>query len=395
VERIVEAAARALGTDLVDPVDLGGSGRTAVLRCSAAAGDAGPTSVVVKAYLEGPAAATFATEAAGLSLLAGVTGPATGSATGRAARPRLSIVVPELMAVEPEYPLIVMSDLGTGASLADRLLGSESGPAERALLDWAGGCGELAAATAGRQDELARLRAQFDGGLARPTPDTWRERSMLALPEALGRLGIGCPDGLRIELDELIEDTDARRYPVFSPGDLCPDNNLITPDGLALLDFEGAGFHNVFLDAAYTRLPFATCWCVYRLPAGLAATMEAAYRTAVTRIHPDLADDAVWQPGLRRAGASWVASMTGLLLDRAVGSDRSMQPTVDGAPGMRQLLRYRWSYLVHELAGRDELPHLSGALRELCVATDDWHTADLPIYPALRQPDGDGPRSPT
>jgi len=206
---------------------------------------------------------------------------------------------------------------------------------------------------------------------------------VLALPEALGHLDIGYSDGLRVELDELLEATDARRFPVFSPGALCPDNNLVRSDGLALLDFEGAGFHSVFLDAAYARLPFATCWCVYRLPPELAATLEATYRTAVSRIYPDLTDDAIWSTGVRMAGASWVASMTGLLLERAVASDRSMHPAVAGAPGMRQLLRYRWSTLHNELRDTGELPHLSAALGELMAATETWATPDLPIYPAL------------
>jgi len=432
VERIVAAAERALGVALIDPVDLGGSDRTAVLRCTVApgpaplaanpeaaapdsaanapdpdapgsgalghfraaagpavAGDredrvaAGPTSVVVKAYLEGQASATFATEAAGLSLLNGGTDRRTGA--------RLSIVVPALLAVDPSFPLIVLSDLGTGDSLADLLLGSRPGPAQRALLGWAAGCGKLAIATAHRQEELTRLRARFDGDHRWPTPDSWRERTMLAMPEALGHLGLSCPDGLRVELDELIEATDARRYPVFSPGDLCPDNNLTAADGLALLDFEGAGFHSVFLDAAYTRLPFATCWCVYRLPPDLAATMEAIYRGAVSQIHPDLTDDAIWSPGVRLAGASWVASMTGLLLERAVGADRSMHPRAPAAPGMRQVLRYRWSYLRGELAGTGELPHLSTTLAELMAATEDWPSPDLPVYPALAAGTGGGP----
>jgi hypothetical protein len=89
---------------------------------------------------------------------------------------------------------------------------------------------------------------------------------------------------------------------VFSPGDICPDNNLLTPDGLRMLDFEGASFHSVFDDAAYARMPFATCWFVYALPDGLAAEIEELYRAEVVRVFPDLADDRIWRPGYARGG---------------------------------------------------------------------------------------------
>lgn len=52
MESILRAAARALGGDLSDPVDLGGSTRSTVLRCATADGG----SVVVKAYTAGPTA---------------------------------------------------------------------------------------------------------------------------------------------------------------------------------------------------------------------------------------------------------------------------------------------------------------------------------------------------
>ena len=91
------------------------------------------------------------------------------------------------------------------------------------------------------------------------------------------------------------------RFGVFSPGDLCPDNNLLTAGGVRLLDFEAAGIYSVFLDAAYIRMPFSTCWCVFRLPADLSEDAEAAYRQQVSAVLPQLADDA----GLGRGPAAW------------------------------------------------------------------------------------------
>jgi hypothetical protein len=112
-------------------------------------------------------------------------------------------------------------------------------------------------------------------------------------------------------------------YQVFSPGDICPDNNLVTDAGIRFVDFESAGFQSVFLDAAYLRMPFSTCWCVLRMPPGLAAEGESAYRREVVKAFPDLASDAVWEAGVLRGSAAWTIHAMSYLLDRAVSSDAS------------------------------------------------------------------------
>ena len=107
VDDLLAAASSALGATLTDPEDLGGSERSAVLRCRVAGGG----SVVVKNY-PGTAEGTqsFAAEAAGLALAAGAG--------------------PRLLAASSPARLVVMSDLGTAPSLADVLLtGSAADPA--------------------------------------------------------------------------------------------------------------------------------------------------------------------------------------------------------------------------------------------------------------------------
>lgn len=99
VDGILAAASAALGTSLTDPVDLGGSGRSTVLRCHAASGG----TVVVKSYPRtAQGAGCFATEASGLAFT---------SDAG---------VGPGLLGTDPAVPLIVMADLGDAPSLDDR-----------------------------------------------------------------------------------------------------------------------------------------------------------------------------------------------------------------------------------------------------------------------------------
>lgn len=366
MDHLLAAASAALGRELADPVDLGGSDRSAVLRCGIRH-DGG--TVVVKRYprtREG--AGSFATEAAALTLI----GPAGAG--------------PALLAASAENLLVVMTDLGTAPSLADLLLTGPRAAAERALLNWARACGELAVHCAGREAELASLRAGYRAPPAEPAgrDEHFLGRRLREIPALLAALGLAPPPGLGDDLAEVATILQPGRYAVFSPGDTCPDNNLLTPAGVRFIDFESAGFHSAFLDAAYLRMPFSTCWCVFRLPADLAGAAECAYRALAARVHPPLADDRVWLPGVRRAMAAWTLHAMTYLLDRAMTADRLMIDDGRPAPTARQLLRYRWGWLLAELGSAGELPALRALAERLLGATAHWQVADLPVYPGLR-----------
>jgi len=375
VDEVLAAGSAAIGVPLTDSRDLGGSERSAVRRCWLPDGG----TVVVKTYPDSAEGReSFAAEAAGLALT-GATG------TG----PRL------LAASQPER-LIVMTDLGSGPSLADLLLGDSAEAAGEAVLAWARACGELAVATAGREAELASLLARQriapESGLAAH----WLERRIGEIPEILGELNITAPAGLAADLAEVATIVRPRRYPVFSPGDICPDNNLLAQGRVIFVDYENAEFHSAFLDAAYLRMPFSTCWCVFRLPDSLQRSAEGAYRDFVCQIYPDLRNDEVWQPGLRRAVAAWTLHAMTYLLDRALLAD---QPTIDdgrAAPTKRQLLRYRWRQFIDELAPEPgvaigpEFRALDALARRLLASTEHWQVPDLPLYPAFRMRLGGG-----
>jgi len=363
VAELAAVASAALGRRLAGPaVVSGGSGRSTVLRCEDPAGG----TVIVKGYPpsgEGPA--SFAAEASGLEV-------ATGSGLS-----------PDLLAVDAGRLVVVMSDLGSGPSMADVLLGESASHASAAVLSWAAVCGELSAVTIGRRDELPALLAGYSAGRpATPFPDTLAE-SVMRAPERAALLGVAAPAGLAADLAIVASSVQAGQFGVFTPGDLCPDNNLLTPAGVRLLDFEAAGIYPVFLDAAYIRMPFSTCWCVFRLPPELSQAAEARYRAAVCAAWPELADDAVWQPGIRRGIAAWTLNSMGWLLRRSLAGD----PPLDAertSPRARQLIRHRWQVLAGELDAAGDLPSLAALARSLLSATAGWHADELPFYPAFR-----------
>ena len=310
------AGSVALGRDLTGPELVRHSDWTVVLRCTDEAGPTdGQRTVIVKAYPPGPDGDNgFAAEAAGLALASG------------------SGLAPELLAADQNSLTVVMSDLGRAPSLADALLGTGRDQAAEALLDWAEACGSLAVAVAGREREFARLRRQYAGG--EPDGSFWaglRQR-VLGVAERAALAGVATSDGLAAELAEVAAAVTRTDCLVFSPGDICPDNNLLTPGGIRFIDFEESGYHPAFLDAAYLRMPFSTCWCAFRLPLGLRDAAEERYRSQVARIWPQLADDGTWQQGMRRAVAAWSLNSMWWLLGQALASDASLQPRRHGSP---------------------------------------------------------------
>ncbi|MFJ5969493.1 hypothetical protein [Streptomyces sp. NPDC093060] len=354
MDAILRAAGALLGTQLSDPVDLGGSRRSTVVRCRTAAGD----SVIVKSFTDEPdALRSFTSEASGLDLR--VAGPA-------------------LLGVDTDVPLLVMEDLGAAPTLADALLGDDPKAAAEGLLTWAAGLGRLAAASVHRRADFTRLAARYDKGLPSWGDEPWIERNAADLLPLLAEAGVTAPPELSAELAR-IGTVGADEYPAFTPGDTCPDNNLLTADGLRLIDFEAACFQSVFLTAAYCRMPFSSCWCVFRLPAGLAEEIEQVCRTEVVTAYPALAEDAVWEAGMRKAIAVWTVDVTVALLPRAA-EDRPMHRTRRPVPTMRQVLRHRWE----TASGIEEFPAFAETMELLLrKVAGGWQAAPLPVYPAF------------
>jgi hypothetical protein len=343
---LLAAGGALLGTRLSAAAELGGGLRATVLRCRTAEGG----TVVLKQFADRPdALACFTAEAAGLAL----------TRHG-----------PRVLAADRDAALLVLSDLGSAPSLFDVLTGDSAADARAGLLAWADAYGALAVDAAGREHEFAALRARYDRGHASWDEGDWIGARIAELPPVLDALGVRGGARLELRVDE---------FPVFSPGDICPDNNLLRPDGMRLLDFEGAGYRSVFLDAAYVTMPFATCWCVFRVPPAVVSEVDAAYRSHVTTLYPELADDEVWRDGVRRAVAAWTVDATVHLGVRAAAGDRPLHPHRTPVPTARALLRHRWQ----TLADTPGLPAFADLAERLLAATAGWGVEPLPPYPAF------------
>ena len=352
---------------LHDPADLGGSERSAVFRVAVDGAADLPATAVVKAYplTELGPPPEFADEVAAAAFCP---------------------FGPRLLAHDRGAAVAVFTDLGGHGSLADLLLGVDEAAARAGLLAWARALGSMAAWSVGRRAEYDAVRAAL--GLA-PTGDRLAEHlaesSRVGLDALLAYAGA---QSVEASCAPELRDAQAvlRGGPltVFSPADACPDNNLLTPGGLRLLDYESAGFHSAFLDAVYCRMPFASCWCVFEIPAGLAAEVERTYRDLVVAAAPEAADDTLWEEGLLRAEVLWVLSQARWLLPRALGDDGFMGGSLGGPP-RRTLLVHRWRRLTRSAPARSRFPHLVEVLERAASQADaTWGAAPaLGLYPAF------------
>ena len=346
----VRLASAALGVPVSDPHPLGGSTRSEVLRCRVPTG-----TVVVKRYPDGSSAA-FAREVAGLTALDHT---------------------PDLLALDRPHGLIVMTDLGTGPTLADLLLGDDRGVAWAGALEWV----EALADTLGRSrpttfdDALGDLSADEPSAAA-------RAGARMLLDDVLGLP----PDrALDAELD-LIATLDHRdpASDVVSPTDTCPDNAIRTADGWRFVDLEGATVNHAAYDAAYAAMPFSTCWCVFDPPPGFTDQLLDRFTEALGAHLPDLVREPGWTRSVDLASAAWILAMTGWLLFGADEDRARVGPAGVPSPSYRQLLTTRWRWGAVRL--RSTLPAVAALLGAVAAwADDEWGASGAPVgpYPAF------------
>jgi hypothetical protein len=388
VDEALAAASAALadahgsGLALRHVATLKSSPRTMVLRArvTGESDEPLPATVIIKAHLYDGPWATSVREPAGLGLL-----------TSYGIRPALA---PELLAVADDPPLVVLRDLsptGPPRDLAALLLGDDPVAAEDGLLAWADTVGRLHAATAGRRDEMTDALAGAARRLGREvppadeTPDSL-DRAAATLADLLPRLGVTPTAAALAEIRHLQDGFGGDdRIWALTPGDTCPDNNVLTDSDAVLFDFEGAAIRHVAWDAAYVRVPWPSCWCAWRLPEDVAARALERWRAAVVGTLPYVATPG-FAADLERAESGWAVVSTGWFLAGALEGDD--QPGGEAgrrvAPGRRALILHR---LARATSGTT--PGLAAwralAAETRAAAEAAWGPVELEPAPAFRR----------
>lgn len=345
---------------LSKPERLGGNERTRVQRITADYPDGTRSSLIAKQYSAGEG---WVRESAALSVL-----PPT-------------LLAPRIVAAQTAPPILVISDLGVGPSVADALVGRDPDAADRAVSAWAqaiallhcatvGLRGEFRAALESRQGELPVHEAPFGTDI---------EDAVRGLDRICTALGVRMPDGASEELRGLEKRLGASGLAALTPADACPDNNVLTADGLALLDFEGAQWRHIAWDVAYLRVPWPTCWCSWRIPDEVSARAFEVYRAAAARDIPEVAGEQ-FEHDVTAAAVGWAVISTTWFIDNALGSDPVLNPDRP-TPTRRAMISHR----LGAAARSTELPALAELAAALGAAlADRWGEVPLAFAPVFR-----------
>jgi Ser/Thr protein kinase RdoA (MazF antagonist) len=268
-------------------------------------------------------------------------------------------VAPRLYAANRDDGVLVIEDLGAGASLIDRLNQPDRVAAEQALSAYARG---LAALHAHTSNQASAPRDPF--------VTAWPARNLPPLRSILTDLGLGWTTRTQEELDTVVHVVaEAHDLLALSQGDTCPENHRLTADGVRFLDFEFCGFRHALLDVAFLRLPFPTCQDVQRLPVEAVDQALAAYRAQLNFDH--------FASQLDIAQAWWTMLSLGAYLPRALGEDQLV-----GTATMRQRLLLWLETFGTYIQSLPALHTLARDARELLHQR--WQCEDLAFYSAFR-----------
>jgi len=317
--------------------------------------------------------------------------------------------VPRLLAAGDNPAVVLMEDVGSGGCVADHLLRADPGKAAAAVVAWAEAIARLQVATLGLGTEFRhRLAASWPDWKQHDAVDlkrhpfgrdlavAWKvavtrtdseqviNETIKGLRTGLAHLGVNVGDRAQEELRAAtrrlhVDVASAQGPGALSPCDACPDNNIEAPDGLVLIDFEGAEFRHIAWDAAYLTVPWPTCWCSWRMPDAVTASALAHWREIIEpKLGPEVSaglDDAI-----RDATVVWALTTVAWFFDAAHRGD-PLGPGGSLRPGARELIQHRLGVV----AATDS----DGVLGRLAAGALDatraaWGYRPLPLAPAWR-----------
>ncbi|MBI4779775.1 MAG: phosphotransferase [Oscillatoriophycideae cyanobacterium NC_groundwater_1537_Pr4_S-0.65um_50_18] len=273
---------------------------------------------------------------------------------------------------------IILEDVPHHARLVESLLGGDRHQAERALLQYAACLAQLHVDTLGKAAEFEALAREI-------VPKAQFMRESVDIPQQqrlLNRLEIQPESSWLHDLNMIDE---AMNHPgnflAYVHADACPDNVLDTGEGLRLIDFETGHFGHAFIDIAYGRMMFPSCWCANRLPHTVVQQMENAYRAILIQQCPSVESDSIFETALVRACGYWMLNTLTRHLESALRKDLNWRISTT-----RQRILARLEAFITIAQEFNQLPGLRGtAIRLLDLLQPRWRgTPSLPDYPAFR-----------
>ena len=230
---------------LRDPEELGGTGRSTVVRARLLENPlAAGRTVVIKMLNDDAPVGPFQREVSAYQYA---------TALPTASRPG-----PQLIASDPESRILVLTDLGHGRPMLD-LLGEDAETVRRGVSAWGQALGRMHAATVGGEEDFDALLSRNSDSGAGPGADEVVPQALAARDGAADladRLGIALPEIIAEYLAAGCRLFAEGEFRAFSPADVGPENILINSDGVQFMDYEFGAFRDATLDVAYALVTF-------------------------------------------------------------------------------------------------------------------------------------------
>jgi hypothetical protein len=289
--------------------------------------------------------------------------------------------VPRLVAASAEPPVVVMTDAGTGPSVADALLGGDAAEARTAV----GRLGKVLAAlhlsTQGARGAFsAELAARSGGTVPESAMPGFVASAVPALDRFCAQLGVRVPGGALPELAGLPARLSLDGPAALTLADACPDNNVRSGDGYVLIDFEEAEWRHIAWDVAYLTVPWPSCWCSFRLPPDVTQHAVGQYRAAIASQLPYVGT-AAFEQDLALATAGWALVSVTWFLGRALREDQPLNDEFTGLPTRREVTLHRLGE-ARDTPALPALAELAARLRAELVLR--WGEVALGTAPAFR-----------
>ncbi|EME65932.1 MULTISPECIES: hypothetical protein [Rhodococcus] len=369
MSEVVEAAEKLLTrrtgapVTLADPVDLGGSGRSVVLRVRVAANPFSlPRTLVLKQVpprtnrrvgFRGAATddeVAFLREAVSYQFA---------TALAKDDRPGA-----ELLAYDFESRLLVLSDLGDATPIATLLRSDDTDTVTNTLMAFAQALGRMHAATVGREEDFAALLRRAEVAHFADAVVEQATGALRGVPDRFAvEFGLEVPQSVIDRAERSAKLFTAGRFRAFSPSDLCPDNIVVGDEGVQFLDYEWGGFRDATLDIAYALTSFPACLCKAPLTLERARAMADAWRAEVVGMWPSLGFDEVLAERLLDAQLAWVWLSTYLFVPEDPARVAAVRDHHLSVP-WPDALRSRWSLLA-DFAGDTGHDDVAGHARDV------------------------------
>lgn len=294
---------------------------------------------------------------------------------------------PRLYGVDHTKGMMVMEDLGHGASLVEAVLGNEPAVATAGLLELMTTLGQIHAHTIGKVQDYMRIRQRLG-----PSQPYFSSAAEGTLPPAriaelchtlIDRLGIPTVTGLDQDLATVTRFwAEPGPFLAYTHGDPVPGNECKVGHQRKLLDFEYSGFRHALTEGVYARIQFVTGFYVQRIPDVIALAMENAYRTELVKGCPEASEDRRFYQAITEACAYATISMWHWAMPGILDQDEQW-----GLSSCRQRVLRRLALLAETTTAFGHLEALGAMAHklrdELCQRWPiEVHT--MPYFPAFR-----------